>query len=204
MKTYSKKLSSFTFTSLFPIFCLFCLNFCLLFRNSQMLREFIDRYIIAFFDEIQVKKENLKTDFWVLEFWCPNLQTNLPNDLDTSLALLIKFLQCFFDLAIHHFIAGKQRQFFKKNMASLKFDEAALVLDFGENHSFNNQGCARSYHWNNAKMRQQPIHLHLNPETKKSLMPHSYISNYMTHGTITIYASLKIYSSDGSSIQYKN
>ena len=89
-------------------------------------------------------------------------------------------------------------------MASLKFDEAALVLDFGENHSFNNQGCARSYHWNNAKMRQQPIHLHLNPETKKSLMPHSYISNYMTHGTITIYASLKIYSSDGSSIQYKN
>ena len=26
----------------------------------------------------------------------------------------------------------------------------------------------------------------------------------MTHGTITIYASLKIYSSDGSSIQYKN
>ena len=38
-----------------------------------MIREIIDRYIIAFFDEIQVKKENLKTDFWVLEFWCPNL-----------------------------------------------------------------------------------------------------------------------------------
>ena len=52
-------------------------------------------------------------------------------------------------------------------MASLKFDEAALVLDFGENHSFNNQGCAQSYHWNNAKMRQQSIYLHLNPETKK-------------------------------------
>ena len=50
--------------------------------------EIIDCYISIFFIEIQLKKENLRSVFWVLEFGCPNQYTGLPNDLDT---LLISF-----------------------------------------------------------------------------------------------------------------
>ena len=37
-------------------------------------------------------------------------------------------------VAKHRFIARKQRQFYKKNMASLKCDKGFLVLDFAENY----------------------------------------------------------------------
>ena len=40
-----------------------------------MLCEIIDRYINVFFDEIQLKKENLKKIFWVPEL---GTQTDIP------------------------------------------------------------------------------------------------------------------------------
>ena len=41
----------------------------------------------------------------------------------------------FFELTEHHFIAKKQTEFFRVKKASLKFDEAVLILDFSENYS---------------------------------------------------------------------
>ena len=62
-----------------------CLFFSLLI-NSYMLFEFTDCYINRFFDEIKLKKENLKIVFWVPEFGCPNWYTwYIPNSLVTSL-----------------------------------------------------------------------------------------------------------------------
>ena len=37
------------------------------------------------FAKVQLKKENLKSFFWVPEFGSPNWHTGLPNGLDTSL-----------------------------------------------------------------------------------------------------------------------
>ena len=50
-----------------------------------MFYEIIDDYINIFFDDIQLKKENLKSDFWVPEFRHPSRYTSLSNSLDTSL-----------------------------------------------------------------------------------------------------------------------
>ena len=38
-----------------------------------------------FFVEMQLKKQKLKSDFWVPELGCPNRYTGLPNGLNTSL-----------------------------------------------------------------------------------------------------------------------
>ena len=47
--------------------------------------EIIDCYFNVFFVEIQLKKENLKSAFWLPEFGCPNHYTGLPNALNMSL-----------------------------------------------------------------------------------------------------------------------
>ena len=52
----------------------------------------------------------------------------------------------YFELTEHHFIAKKQREFLRVKKASLKFDEAVLILDFAENYSFIVQECAQNYH----------------------------------------------------------
>ena len=46
--------------------------------------EITDRYFNFFFVEIQLKKENLKSDFWAPEFGHPNQYTGLSNGLNTS------------------------------------------------------------------------------------------------------------------------
>ena len=48
---------------------------------------------------------------------------------------LDKFTSMFFELTKHHFIAKKKSEFFRVKKASLKFDEAVLILDFAENYS---------------------------------------------------------------------
>ena len=52
----------------------------------------------------------------------------------------------FFELTEHHFIAKKQSEFLRAKKASLKFDEAVLILGFAENYSFIVQDCAQTYH----------------------------------------------------------
>ena len=49
-----------------------------------MLCEIINHYINVFFDEIKLKKENLKRVFWAPEFGRPNRYTDLLNGLATS------------------------------------------------------------------------------------------------------------------------
>ena len=39
----------------------------------------------VYFGEIQLRKENLKSVFWVTEFGCPNRYTSLPTSLNTSM-----------------------------------------------------------------------------------------------------------------------
>ena len=48
-------------------------------------------------------------------------------------------------------------EFQRVKKASLKFDEAVLILDFAENHSFVAQDCVQSYHWNNAQATIHPF-----------------------------------------------
>ena len=67
--------------SFFFCFDLFAYCFILLsaflyskpFRNNYMDYEIIDHYFNIFFEEIQLKKENLKNDFWApkLVYWSP-------------------------------------------------------------------------------------------------------------------------------------
>ena len=79
----------------FDIFLFYCFLFCLLFLsskpslNNQMHSEIDDRCFSVFFVEIQLKKENLKSVFWVPEFRCPNQYTCLPNGLDLSLNVAV-------------------------------------------------------------------------------------------------------------------
>ena len=51
--------------------------------------EIDDRCFSVFFVEIQLKKENLKSVFWVPEFRCPHQCTCLPNGLDLSLNVAV-------------------------------------------------------------------------------------------------------------------
>ena len=48
---------------------------------------------------------------------------------------LDKFTSMFFELTEHHFIAKKQSEFLRVKKASLKLDEAVLILDFAKNYS---------------------------------------------------------------------
>ena len=43
--------------------------------------QIIDRYFNLFFVEIQLAKQNLKSDTWGQEFGCPNRYTGLPNGI---------------------------------------------------------------------------------------------------------------------------
>ena len=83
MKTLSLTVSSFALTSLFHCFSAFL--YSKPFRNITMHCEIIDRHFNVFFVEIQLKKGNLKSVLWVLEFGHPNRYTGLPNGLNTSL-----------------------------------------------------------------------------------------------------------------------
>ena len=127
------------------------------------------------------------------------------------------------ELTEYHFIAKKQSEILRVKKVSLKFDEAVLILDFGENYSFVIQDCAQSYHWNNAQATIHAFVLYcLNPKIKEiSSASFSCISCHMTHNIITVYAFLKTlindhiktrypflksisYFIDGSPAQYKN
>ena len=50
-------------------------------RNNWMHCQIIDHYFNMFFVEIQLTKQNLKSDIWVSEFGRPNQYTGLPNGL---------------------------------------------------------------------------------------------------------------------------
>ena len=129
----------------------------------------------------------------------------------------------FFELKEHHFIAKKQSEFLRVKKASLKSDEAVLILDFAENYSFVVQDCAQSYHWNNTQATIHPFVLYyLNPETKEiRSASFSCTNDHMTHNIITVYAFPKTlindhiktrypflksisHFSDGSPAQYKS
>ena len=86
MKTLSLTVSSFASTSLSHCFSLLsAFLYSKPFRNNTMHCEIIDRHFNVFFVEIQLKKGNLKSVLWALEFGLPNRYTGLPNSLNTSL-----------------------------------------------------------------------------------------------------------------------
>ena len=86
MKTLSLTVSSFTSTSLSHCFSLLsAFLYSKPFRNNKTHCEIIDPYFNVFFVEIQLKKGNLKSVLWALEFGHPNRYTGLPNGLNTSL-----------------------------------------------------------------------------------------------------------------------
>ena len=91
MKTLSLTVSSFASTTLSHCFSLLsAFLYSKPFQNNQKHCEIIDRYLKAFFVEIQLKKENLKIVFQEPEFERPNQYTGLPNGLDISLLLYEK------------------------------------------------------------------------------------------------------------------
>ena len=83
--------SSFVLTSLPHCFSLLS-HFCILsyFKIIRCIAKSLITTSTYFFNEIQLKKENLKFVFWVSEFGRLNRYTSLPNDLNRS--LLIFFL----------------------------------------------------------------------------------------------------------------
>ena len=87
-----KHLQSQFLLSLQPI-CLnvflFSLNFCIL-SHFKIIRYIMKSMITTsvYFVEIQLRKENLKSVFWVTEFGCPNGYTSLPNSLNTSMYMI--------------------------------------------------------------------------------------------------------------------
>ena len=78
--------------------------------------------------------------------WVSTDRSNLGEHEDDFDYFLDKLTSMFFDLTEHHFIAKKQSEFLRVQKASLKSDEAVLILDFAKNHSFIVQDCAQSYH----------------------------------------------------------
>ena len=56
--------------------------------------EIIDHHFNKFFTEIQLKKENWKSDFWMPKFGCPNLDNGLQVECcDASNFTVCKFKQ---------------------------------------------------------------------------------------------------------------
>ena len=155
--------------------------------------------------------------------WVSTDRSNLEEHEDDFDDFLVKLTSIFFELTENHFIAKKQSEFLRVKMASLKFIEAVLILDFAKNYSFIVHSCAQSYLWNNA---QATIHLfvlyYLNLKTKEmSSASFSCIRDYMAHNIIIVYAFLKAlinghmkvrypflksisYFSDNSPAQYKS
>ena len=99
--------------------------------------------------------------------WVSTDRSNLEEHEDDLDDFLVKLTSIFFELTENHFIAKKQSEFLRVKMASLKFIEAVLILDFAKNYSFIVHSRAQSYLWNNA---QATIHLfvlyYLNIKTK--------------------------------------
>ena len=150
-KTLPQALSSFALKSLFLNVCLFCRHFCLL-SQFEIIRCFLGSLMVtltSFFDEIQLKKENCFLGARVLG---PKSVDQSPMRSGYVTGFVDKLSSRFFHPAKHYVIARRQKQVFKKNVASLKIDEVVLVLDFAENYSFLSQGCTQSY-----ILRQQSI-----------------------------------------------
>ena len=85
----------------------------------------------------------------------------------------------FFELTEHHYTAKIQSKFLRVKKASLKFYEAALILNFAENYSFVVQDCAQSCHWNNTQATIHPFVLYyFNPETKEIDIAFTYQQSY--------------------------
>ena len=76
--------------------------------------------------------------------WVRTYRSNLEEDEDDFDNFLNKLTSMFFQLT-EHFIAKKQSRFLRVKKASLKFDEAVLIVNFAENFSFIVQDCAQSY-----------------------------------------------------------
>ena len=96
--------------------------------------------------------------------WVSTDRSNLEEHEDDFDDFLDKLTSMFFELTEYHFIVKKQSEFLRVKKASLKSDEAALILDFAENYSFVIQDCAQSYDWSNARATIHPLVLYyLNP-----------------------------------------
>ena len=68
--------------------------------------------------------------------WVSTDRSNLEEHVGDLDYFLDKLTSMFFELTKHHFIAKKQSEFLRVKKASLKFDEAVLILNFAENYSF--------------------------------------------------------------------
>ena len=68
--------------------------------------------------------------------WVSTDRSNLEEHEDDFDDFLDKLTSMFFELTEHYFSAKKQSGFLRAKKASLKFDEAVLILDFAENYSF--------------------------------------------------------------------
>ena len=75
--------------------------------------------------------------------WVSTDRSNLEEHEDDFDTFFDKLTSMFFELTEHHFIAKKQSEFLRVKKASLKFDEAVLILDFAEDYSFVVQDCAK-------------------------------------------------------------
>ena len=62
--------------------------------------------------------------------WVSTARSNLEDHEDEFDYFLDKLTSMFFELTEHHFIAKKQSEFLRVKKASLKFDEAVLILNF--------------------------------------------------------------------------
>ena len=91
-------------------------------------------------------------------------------------------------LTEHHFIAEHQSKFFKQKKASLRSNEAVIVLDFAENYA------AQGFHWNNSQVTIHPIVIYFKNPDNLELHHHNFamISDHYVHDTNAVYSFQKI------------
>ena len=136
--------------------------------------------------------------------WVSTDRSNLEQHMGDLDYFLDKLTSMFFELIKHHFIAKKQSEFLRVKNASLKFDEAVLILNFAENYSF---VCVRLY----PKLSLEQCSgsnpslcfiLFKSRDKKASSVSFSCICDHMTRNTITVHAFLKTLINDHIKTRY--
>lgn len=126
----------------------------------------------------------------------------------------------FENLRQHHSIAKAQASYLAKLKDELQENEAIVLLDFAENHSFVAQDVVQSFHWNNAQATLHHFVVYCKSTGELKHLNLCVISDCMKHDTLAVHAFInKVmpyikeklpfvtklhYFSDGCGGQYKN
>lgn len=182
--------------------------------GSQIVHDLME---LEFGDEVDTFEDNITYKQWVATDRA-DLITITKSREEFTEDLICKLVS----LKKHHFVSKTQSNYLKDLKRNLESMECIVIGDFSENFTFIVQDEIQSFHWVNEQATLHPFVIYYRDPSENIVVSKSYcfISDYMYHNTLAVYAFQKrlvseisaslpfikkiIYFSDGASGQYKN